>query len=145
MMESPESRAFPGKAKRKDDTTGMNRAEAAWNLVKNDRVSEAGKAHGLDRVQDAAVKGYDTISNVVPAVLSPLSNNQFEVVQRTNPIAGTIEGVRSTLKARWFPRGNPLNIIPKGIEAVTGLTDGLVHDVLHLGGSGNGYVIRTTD
>lgn len=121
-----------------------SRFEAAWELVKNDRASAEGKeytAGGL--VRDGAVKTYDAISNIVPSALGFISKNEFEAIPRTSAVSGTIEAVRSTLKARWFAKGNPLNIIPKAVTAITEGTDGVVQDILHIGGGDRGYVITT--
>ncbi len=121
----------------------MNRAEATWELVKEDRVHAPGKADGLDLAQDAVVKGYDALSGIVPSALGFISNNDFEVIKRDSPIAATREAVRSTLKARWFKKGNPLNLAAKVVTGITELTDGAIQDVLHLGDSQHGSVIRT--
>lgn len=121
-----------------------SRFEAAWELVKNDRASAEGKeyaAGGL--VRDGAVKTYDAISNIVPSALGFISKNEFEAAPRTNAVSGTIEAVRSTLKARWFAKGNPLNIIPKAVTAITEGTDGVMQDILHIGGGDRGYIITT--
>ena len=121
-----------------------SRFEAAWELVKNDRASAEGKDHTIGGItRNTTVKMYDFWSNIGPVLLSPLSDNEFEAVPRTNAISGTIEGVRSTLKARWFAKGNPLNIIPKAVTAITEGTDGVVQDILHIGGGDRGYVITT--
>jgi hypothetical protein len=120
----------------------MNRAEATWELIKTDRASAPGKVTVPGAVQDAAVKGYGAISNALPALMTPLDQNDYSVVARTSPISATVNSVRNTLKARWFNKGNPLNLIPKAIAAVTETTDGAIQDILHLGGSKNGSVIR---
>lgn len=121
----------------------MNRAEAAWELVKKDRASEPGKITFGGVARDVAVKGYDAFSSVVPAALGFISDNQFEVVPRSSPIAGTIQAVRSTLKARWFKKGNPLNLVAKAVTGMTEGTDGVIQDLLHIGHSKEGYVVRT--
>ena len=121
----------------------MNRAEAAWELIKSDRTTNPGESSAVGFVRDAAVKGYDAISGVVPAALGVISNNQFEVVRRSSPVSATQEAVRSTLMARWFSKGNPLNLVAKVVTGAAELTDGVAQDILHLGGSKNGSVVRT--
>lgn len=123
----------------------MNRAEAAWELIKTDRASDPGKLTPWSVTRDVVVKGYDAFSGALPATLGIVSDNQFEVVPRTNPIAATSQAIRSTLKARWFPKGNPLNLAAKVVTAVTETTDGMIQDVLHLGKGSNGSVVRTAD
>lgn len=121
-----------------------SRFEAAWELIKEDRASAPGKEYTAGgMVRDAAVKTYDAMSNVVPSVLGVISNNEFEAAPRTNAVSGTIEAVRSTLKARWFQKGNPLNIVPKVVTGLTEGTDGVMQDILHIGGGDRGYVIKT--
>lgn len=121
-----------------------SRLEAAWELMKNDRVSAPGKEYTVGgMVRDGAAKTYDAISNIVPSALGFISDNEFEAIPRTNAVSGTIEAVRSTLKARWFAKGNPLNLVAKGVTAVTEGTDGVIQDVLHIGGGDRGYVITT--
>lgn len=121
----------------------MNRAAATWELIKKDRASEPGKLTPWGVTRDVAVKGYGAYSGIVPSALGLFSDNQFDVVPRSSPIAGTIEAVRSTLKARWFKKGNPLNLAAKVVTGITEGTDGLIQDVLHIGRSKEGYVVRT--
>ena len=135
---------FCGQPPFKPHNRAMNRLDAAWELIKQDRASEPGNITAPKAVQDVAIKTYDAVSNAVPAVLGFLSDNEFEVKPRTHALSGTTAAIGSTLKARWFNKGNPLNIVPKAITAITEGTDGLIHDVLHIGGGNkNGYVLHT--
>lgn len=107
-----------------------------------DRASDPGVVTVPGAVQDIAVKGYGAFSNALPALMTPLDRNTYSVVPRNHAISGTTNALRNALKARWFNKGNPLNVIPKAISAVTEVTDGAIQDLLHLGGSRNGSVIR---
>ena len=123
-----------------------NRFEATVDLIKRDRVSAPGEDTVVGTLRDISVKVYDAISHAIPSVLGLFSNNTHEVVRRSSPVAGTIEAVRSTLKARWFPKGNLFNVVPKFVTGFMEGTDGVVHDLLHMGkGNQNGSVLRTVD
>lgn len=123
-----------------------NRFEATVDLIKRDRVSAPGEDTVFGTLRDITVKTYDLISHALPAVLGAFSNNSFEVVPRRSAIDGTKEAIRSTLKARWFPKGNLFNVVPKFVTGFMEGTDGVVHDLLHMGkGNQNGSVLRTVD
>lgn len=121
----------------------MNRAEAAIELATRDRVTEPGSGPRFKTLQDGLVKAHAAYANLFPSVLGAVSQNEFRVIPRSSPVAGTVEAVRSALKARWFQEGNPLNIIPKAVTLATEGIDGVLQDAFHAGGSGNGYVITT--
>jgi len=122
----------------------MNRAQASWELIKQDRMSEPGGSNtALEYAGDVAVKAHDVLSNIFPSILTPIDQNSYEVVDRTSPISATVQRVRSTLKARWFAKGNPLNLVAKGVTALTELPDGIISDAAHLFHGGKGKVLRT--
>jgi len=121
----------------------MNRAEAAVQLAVMDRVSNPENLTVVKGIQDVAVKTHAIAAGIVPGALGFISQNEFSVVPRTSAVSGTVEAVRSTLQARWFPKGNILNVIPKAVTLFAEGTDGVIQDVLHAGGSKNGYVIST--
>ncbi len=121
----------------------MNRARATYELIKKDRVTTPGQEDNFGRVQDVAVKVHDGFANVLQTLISPISKNEYAVVNRDSPVAGTREAIRSTIHARWFEKGNPLNVIPKVAEGAMSFPDALVSDALHIGDDGNGKVIKT--
>lgn len=120
----------------------MNRAEASVELLKTDRV---GSSDGvIEGTESILAKSHDLLANVIPAALTPIDQNEYTVVPRGgNLIAGTMERTRSTLMARWFRKGNPLNVIPKALAAVTEIPDGIIGDILHAPGGGQGTVLHT--
>jgi hypothetical protein len=124
---------------------GLNRAQAAWELFKQDDVTVPGDPSVVDDIATVGVKAYDGVSGLLPALLTPINKNSYEVVPRTGPVTNTIQSVRSMFMARWFGKGNPLNLIPKVVSAFTEVPDGLIQDGLHLFGRGSGYVVRTVD
>jgi len=124
----------------------MNRASASWELIKNDRVSTSGQEGVIGHVWDGVTKAHDAISNAIPSLLTLIDQNSYEVVDRAShggPLAGTIQSIRSTLKARVFPKGNILNLPYKAIVGLMAIPDGALSDALHRFEGGNGSVLRT--
>ncbi len=116
---------------------GMNRLEANWNLVQQDKVTDGpGMGTGLDWAHNLIVKTHSALDNLASSITSPFNAGRFEVVDRTSPISGTINGIRNATQARIFPKGNPFNIAAKLFTAVTDIPGGMLSDVVHLGGTG---------
>ncbi len=122
----------------------MNRAEASWELLKQDRISRPGSNNTVaDYLGDVVVKTHDVLANAIPSLLTPIDRNSYEVVDRTSPITATVQRVRSALHARWFNKGNPLNVVAKAATAIMEIPDGVISDALHLLSGENGKVLRT--
>ena len=122
----------------------MNRLEANWNLIKQDKVTDGpGMGKGLDLAHNVVVKTHSALDNLATSITSPFNNGRFEVVDRTSPISGTINGVRNAARARIFQKGNPFNVVAKLFTAVTDIPGGMLSDALHLGGKGK--MVRQVD
>lgn len=121
----------------------MNRLEATLELAKLDRVSTPDNVTVTKGIQDVAVKTHAIVAGIVPSALGFISKNDFQVVPRTSAVSATMAAVHSTWQARWFAPGNPLNLAAKAATLVTEGGDAVAQDLLHLGGSDNGYVITT--
>ncbi len=121
----------------------MNRAQATIELIKRDSVTPGRPAHGLDRFQNGLIKVHDGISGIGPSITGLISKNRFQVMERTSPVSGTINSIQNTLRARWFAKGNPLNILAKAVTGFMELPDGPLSDALHLGGKG--HIVKAVD